>query len=83
MGMFDRFNKPPATTTYRIANQDKAIRVLSQSDDTLDTSILTEIMTGTFQSVNSLSGRMNVNRDKIQRSLSRLSGAGLIAPVKS
>jgi len=83
VSLFTMFGKKQSPTqSYRIADQDKAIKVLSTNDDTVDTAILSEILTGTFQSVNSLSGRLRINRERIQRSLARLSRAGLIIPVR-
>ena len=83
MSIFTMFGKKPSpTTSYRIADQDKAIRVLSQNYDTTDTAVLTEIMTGSFQSVNSLSTGLRLNKERVQRSLSRLYRAGLIKPVQ-
>jgi len=85
MGVLDMFSKkPPTNQSYRIAagSEEQVIKRISSNDDTLDNIVLTEIMTNTFQSVNSLSSRLRVNRERIQRSLARLRQAGLIAPVK-
>ncbi len=82
MSLFNMFSKQSPTQSYRIADQDKAIKVLSTSDDTTDTAVLTRIMTGSFQSANSLSGELRLNKDRVQRSLSRLHRAGLITPAK-
>ena len=82
MSIFTMFGKQSPTQSYRIADQDKAIRLLSTNDDTTDTAVLTEIMTGTFQSVNSLSSRLRLSKERVQHSLARLARAGLIVPVK-
>jgi len=85
MGVLDMFSKkPPASQSYRIAtdSEDRVIKRISSNDDTLDTTILAAIVDSTSQSVNSLSSRLRVNRERIQRSLLRLRQAGLISPVQ-